>query len=218
MRKSFIFLIITFFSISIVYYSKSYLFSRQIISIIDSGNISALKLRVQQNPLLGDVRIPPRGDTILNYSIENGNYECVTLLLDGGADVNTVGYAGRMPIHVAILNRNIEIAQKLVDAKANIDAKGYRHEEAPIHIAASRGWLREIGFLVINGANIESRNLNGETPLILAAKNNRLKVYQLLLQLGADPEIPDLRGRTAQSYLEKESEKGETGQPAHQSF
>lgn len=59
--------------------------------------------------------------------------------------------------------------------------------------------LRAIRFLVNSGADINTRDINGETPLFIACIPNMGRRWaplfvKLLLELGADPNIPDANG------------------------
>jgi ankyrin repeat protein len=62
--------------------------------------------------------------------------------------------------------------------------------------AASRGDLRELRSLLDAGADIDSRDTDGRTALMLATLNGRLDAVQLLLAHGADRAIADTRGVT----------------------
>ncbi|CAG7922744.1 unnamed protein product [Penicillium olsonii] len=53
-----------------------------------------------------------------------------------------------------------------------------------------------IGCLRNRGADLESKNNDGETPLTLGSKNGHEKVVKLLLEYGADLESRDIKART----------------------
>jgi uncharacterized protein len=50
------------------------------------------------------------------------------------------------------------------------------------------------------GANLEHQNKDGDTPLLVAIEENRVKTAQLLLDRGADLEHQDNYGSTALGY------------------
>jgi ankyrin repeat protein len=64
------------------------------------------------------------------------------------------------------------------------------------HIAAYRGWLEVIRWLVSNGADISVRDKKGRTPLHWAAGYGVLPAVELLVREGADCEARDEMGRT----------------------
>ena len=65
--------------------------------------------------------------------------------------------------------------------------------DAPMDIleAARRGKPKEVEALLAKGADIESRDKEGKTPLMLAAQYGRTSTVQLLLAKGARPDARD---------------------------
>lgn len=56
---------------------------------------------------------------------------------------------------------------------------------------------RIIELLIQKGANINHRNLVGDTPLIYGAKHGTFKTIKILLKNGADPTTRNNLGKTA---------------------
>ena len=54
--------------------------------------------------------------------------------------------------------------------------------------------------LCAHGAELDGRNKDQWTPLILAACAGRTKICEMLLALGADPSLKDSEGKTALDY------------------
>lgn len=63
--------------------------------------------------------------------------------------------------------------------------------------AILKGRPRMIHSLVRAGVNINDRNLEGLTPLMVAAERGDTDIITALLAEGADPGITDLEGKTA---------------------
>ena len=61
------------------------------------------------------------------------------------------------------------------------------------------------GKALADGAEVESRDANGVTPLIAAAKSGSSEIVRLLLDSGANPHAADAEGITA---LMRASERG----------
>lgn len=68
----------------------------------------------------------------------------------------------------------------------------------PIHMAASKNSVAMIDLLVRHGADVNARDKDGETPLMLAAIWDRRDALEKLLALGAER---DLRGRSGMTAL-----------------
>ena len=55
-----------------------------------------------------DINTQDRLDvTVLNESVENNSHECITLMLDGGADLSIVDYNGETAMHVIARRANL---------------------------------------------------------------------------------------------------------------
>lgn len=59
-----------------------------------------------------------------------------------------------------------------------------------------RGKLDSVKFLVENGANIEVKNKDGYTPLIVASWNGHLEIVKFLVEKGANVEAKNDYGDT----------------------
>jgi uncharacterized protein len=63
--------------------------------------------------------------------------------------------------------------------------------------AVASGEITKAKSLIKNGAEVNHRNSEGETPLTFAATWNQLECLKLLLTHGADPNLADNTGGTA---------------------
>jgi ankyrin repeat protein len=61
-----------------------------------------------------------------------------------------------------------------------------------LYIACSNGAMEVVQFFIDNGANIETPNKNGWTPLNSASYNGQLSVVDLLISKGANIETPNI--------------------------
>ena len=71
----------------------------------------------------------------------------------------------------------------------------------PLHIAAEKGNMDVVMFLIENGANVNVADVNGNTPLVfIINKAGNLKVIQRLLEKGARVNVQNRTGETALMY------------------
>lgn len=70
----------------------------------------------------------------------------------------------------------------------------------PLHFAIKVETLWKAEFLVEHGADINSRNLKGQTPIMVAADKTNSKIVKYLLDKGADTAIKDNGGKTLLEY------------------
>ena len=131
------------------------------------------------------------------------------------------------PLHFAALHGDMETIRLLVEAGADIDGNGDDHGVGVLGWATCFGEVREevAGYLLAQGAKLNlwtaialdradelramiakdrsllsarmTRNQHRCTPLHHAVRKNRLRIVQLLLELGADPNARDATGASA---------------------
>ncbi|XP_048525460.1 ankyrin repeat domain-containing protein 1-like isoform X2 [Dendroctonus ponderosae] len=75
---------------------------------------------------------------------------------------------GWTPLHEACNHGWHEVAARLVQAGANINAKGLDND-TPLHDAVINGHLKIIKLLIEKGADIHVKNSKGKSPLDLAS-------------------------------------------------
>lgn len=121
------------------------------------------------------------GWTPLHLAAFFGHREIIAYLLDRGAEINLISKneLGVSPLHSALANRLIAIAELLLDRGADIDAQqgaGW----TPLHYVAAIGELRLAKRLLAAGADPTVKNANGQTPLDVAIEKGHGHVAELL--------------------------------------
>ena len=69
----------------------------------------------------------------------------------------------------------------------------------PLHIASSKRSAETVDLLIQNGADVNAQNVNGSTPLHVAASSHLAlegTIVRLLLRRGANVDAKDSEGRT----------------------
>lgn len=102
-------------------------------------------------------------------------------------------------LHLACKNGNVEIIQKLINLKANVELHN-DDEGTPLHIACKSKSINIIKMLIKTGANINTQNKFGQTPLYLTCVNSlgkdTVEVIKFLLDLNANVSLKDSNGNT----------------------
>lgn len=89
-----------------------------------------------------------------------------------------------------------QICEILIEKGADINIEDFRGY-TPLHIAASKGILSIVKFLVDrNDTNIDVRNIFGCTPLHLACEEHKGEVAVLLVEHGANIKIKNMYNKT----------------------
>eukprot|EP00434_Breviolum_minutum_P003577 symbB.v1.2.003147.t1/scaffold177.1/size287523/12 len=103
------------------------------------------------------------------------------------------------PIHLAVQGCFSNV-QLLLEAKADINARVKLDGEphfCPLHDAVYFRNLEMVNHLLTNSANVNDQNLDGMTPLHVAARLGANDVAELLVRHGADIELHEAKQRTA---------------------
>ncbi|MBX7218497.1 MAG: ankyrin repeat domain-containing protein [Blastocatellia bacterium] len=161
-----------------------------------NGDIPKMKVLMAAG---ADVNASPRyGETVLIYAVQRGNLEAVKLLLENGANIHQMGHQSMDALNWAATGKNTVITEYLLSKGANPF-----HQDSVGRTALMRavrwGNIEQIHCLIRWGANVNARDKKGRTPIMYSMD---AKVQQLLLDLGADPNLKDIQGYCYQTYNE----------------
>jgi uncharacterized protein len=139
------------------------------------------------------------GITPLLMAITNNHLDTAKFLLENAAAPNAADWWGRTPLYAAIEIRNrdygrnneheidrpaaLEVIRMLIDRGANVNA---RTKEVP----PTRRFVTPLG-------DLSWVDFTGQTAFLRAALAGDITVMRLLLEKGADPNIPTFAGTTA---------------------
>ncbi|ELT88636.1 hypothetical protein CAPTEDRAFT_47865, partial [Capitella teleta] len=128
--------------------------------------------------------------------------EMIDLLIDYGADVNFAGQIGYL--HKACLFDNVRMVKILLNKGLEIDARdiyGYTPLFIVISSSSNETTLKMIvEALVTNGANVDTSDHDGDTPLHMASIRKHPSIVNYLLENGADPNAINNEGNTPYHY------------------
>lgn len=127
-------------------------------SAIDYANITGMA-QMMDGTIEEDVnKRDSYGNTPLHQSCYNGHSEMVKRMLQNeNIEVDAMNDIGETPLHIAIREDNLHIAELLLAAGAD-SSKIYNDGEAPIHIAAKHGKAHIVGTLLKYGSDVNSKN------------------------------------------------------------
>ena len=116
------------------------------------------------------------------------------LILEKGGDPNARDNTGMTPLHYAADYNNLAVADLLAKASDNVNAKGGRDNNTPLHFSKSAE-MAEI--LLKHGGDPNAQTSQGRTPLHGV---NNLKLVRVLILHGGNPNARDKSGRTPLDY------------------
>jgi uncharacterized protein len=136
------------------------------------------------------------GWTALHEAIILGNgsrryVDTVLVLVAGGADLRLPSQRDQIsPLDHAAAKGHNKIA-KVLQTALDADKPSKQVANRRLLAAAQRGDATAAALAVRAGANLETRDQRGRTPLLLAVTEDRLAVARLLVHLGGNPDALD---------------------------
>jgi len=163
-------------------------------------------------------------ESMLHVAVENNSLEIAKLLIASGADVNIRGELDRPPLDGAILRKNYptqktyhkEMITLLASHGADLNVKYGRNKGTMLHELADvpnivsspqKYWeahcqtrAEAAELLIASGADVNARDVSGNTPLHTAASTNNILMIKMLASRGADLRATNNIGQTPLYY------------------
>jgi uncharacterized protein len=145
-------------------------------------------------------------DTRLANAAMSGDKAAVRALLNQQADVNGAQGDGMTALHWAAFKDDVELAQMLLKAGADVKAATRVGNITPLFMASTNGNALLIDALIKAGANAKAAKTNGTTALMLAAASGSADAVKTLVDAGADANARDHQnGQTALMFAAAEN-------------
>ncbi len=168
-------------------------------------NTSIIKYMIERGI---DVNIPEsvetkggkteNGDTLLHIAAASNHIELMRILLEAGADETVTNEYGKLPIHATSDSVNEEGFKELLEAFKNIDVPNLKNGRTLfMDIMSNRPSKEIVEYFINRGVNINHHDDKGNSPLhIIAKEKGAIDVVKLLVQSGAEINVPNLDGDT----------------------
>ena len=210
--------------IAIIFILPSILFSQ---SLFDLDIDSKIDINTIESKLLSGADINETneyGYTFLMEYLKSSiiSLDVVKFIIQQNYDItytNAIKDNVNLLMHAARVSNNPDLIKVILDAGINIQDKNdlgrtalhysmfsIRYNAGPIR--KSEIELSIIEKLLFYGANPNSQDYNGTTPLMMSYLNQCPDVVYILLKYGANPNLVDNRNRTARIYLSEFGSKG----------
>ncbi|KAM6464648.1 ankyrin repeat and SOCS box protein 3 isoform 1-T1 [Liasis olivaceus] len=146
-----------------------------------------LKLLIQAAPSANYIRSKTfEGTCPLHLSASRGNLECAAVLLESGADPNELTNDATTPLFLAVENGHTNMIKLLLQHGANLNGSHCWSEWNSLHQAAFQSYPEILKLLLDEGADKESVDDFGITPLFIAAQYGKLECLRILISYGAN--------------------------------
>ncbi|MEI0604086.1 ankyrin repeat domain-containing protein [Brachyspira alvinipulli] len=170
----------------------------ELMNAVSKGDMKALEKLIKD-----DTDLNKQYDKItpLNLAAARNDKEMVKFLVEKGADINLEDGYGYTPLIIAIKYRNIGLAKNIIDLKPDLNAICSATGDTPLTYlvnANKYGGVADLCYYMIkNGADINKKNKEGNTPLMIAAASYNYGIVGVLVNMGADYNIKNKEGKTA---------------------
>ena len=147
-------------------------------------------------------------ETPLHIATKNENLDLVNFFLLKNANLNVQNKEGKTPLHIAIERNDFKIAKALNDACANLLMKD-KEGNAPLHLLINRNVenlesnsnkdYKAFIKTLKNDENknaFDEKNISGDAPLHIAARNNHYRIANRLIKNECDINIKNNLGDT----------------------
>jgi ankyrin repeat protein len=145
----------------------------------DRNAIDSTKLLLSENDIKLEIK-DNTGSTALLRAASRGSYEILKLLVQAGANVNTINYPGESALTHVIKQKNSVVSELLIQYGADINYSD-KLGNTPLIEAAKNDVIIVAKQLIKLGTNTSSKDINQNTAFLVAAENNSSQVLALLI-------------------------------------
>jgi ankyrin repeat protein len=125
---------------------------------------------------------------------KNSHTECLSLLINHGAQLNKASNTGHTPAYMACQNGHVKILHLLIQHGADLSLAD-RHGTSPSHIASAFGRVKMLALIMkVNADLINYRDNQGCTPLLYVRQFGHDDAAEWLIEHGAEEAGEPLEG------------------------
>ena len=170
----------------------------ELMNAVSKGDMKALEKLIKDDT---DLNKQYDNITPLNLAAARNDKEMVKFLVEKGADINLEDGYGYTPLMKAIDYYNIGLAKNIIDLKPDLNAICSATGDTPLTYLVNAnkygGGADLCYYMIKNGADINKKNKEGNTPLMIAAESYSYGIVGVLVNMGADYNIKNKEGKTA---------------------
>jgi ankyrin repeat protein len=137
------------------------------------------------------------GITALCAAVYIGNLDMIKLLIENGADVNTVSNYNATPLHIATHHNRVDIVKYLIEEAHGDVHRVNKRNTICLNVAGIQGNTKLIEYLLQQpGTDINHQDIDGQTTLHFAVIKNEIDAIKLLLSYKVRIDIKNVQNMT----------------------
>ena len=140
-------------------------------------------------------------ETPLHWACRNSQLQIAEYLISKGANTKAKSSIGDYVIHFAAIGGLLPIVQYIIEKQnVNTEIQGNKGK-TPLHYACENGHLPIVEYLISKGANVNSKDENGNYAIHYASENGHLQIVQYLIEKqNVNTDIRGNKRRTSLHY------------------
>jgi ankyrin repeat protein len=180
---------------------------------VDAHNCTALEIAAADDSRLGMIRLllehgartekplDSHGTTALQAALIKSAKQAATVLIESGCCVAAVRENDESALYLAAQLGDADLLKLMLQKGATrvVNVATARYSTSPLFAAIYKGSAPCVDLLLRHGAFVNVHNARNETPLGAAIRLDLADIARLLLQAGADPNMP--AGKDGESPL-----------------
>lgn len=167
------------------------------LSMIDAvcrSKIERVRTWIEQGAQVNFEDLSPVAWPPLTSACGNGNEAIVKMLIQKGAEINYRSEDEITALSIASQNGHSEIVQMLIKKGAQITNRP--GDQRAFLVAIRRHYSPIVQLLIDSKANVNLKDINNSTPLLIATLNGDFEIARLLINYDADISLPGFNGVT----------------------
>ena len=159
------------------------------------------QLELERNSLVNlfTMGIPFTADSFAHY-LEKDLQEVCQMFINAGMSVNAKTSEGVPMLNVATRAEHMDQVKWLIGLGADVNSISGDRGYTAVMDAVWRKNYAMTKYYISKGAGLNVVSSDGQPILVLAVGNGDEKIVNLLLENGADPDLPDSMGMSARKY------------------